>query len=82
MFRQRDSGEEDGDGCGDDPERGQEAAESKAVGRCFFSAKDRGDCDPREGGPVEDALGGVRRPDDDQDEAVADAQFGDVSDAR
>ena len=82
MMGERDGTEENGDGGGSDPQRGQESAESEAVRRCLFAAQECGDGDPCEGDPVEDALGGIRRPEDDEDQAVADGELGEVADAR
>ena len=81
VFCQRDPGEKDGDCGGDDPEGGQQATQAEAVGLVFLAAQDCGDRDPREGGPVEDALGRVRRPDDDEDQAVADTKLGQIANA-
>lgn len=75
VFGERDSGDEEDDRGGWDPEGRQEAAQAEAVGRGFFTAEDRSDGDPHEGGPVEDSLGGVRGPDGGEDQAVADGEF-------
>ena len=81
MFCEGDGGERDQDSGGDNPEGGQQAAKAEAVGCHFFAAQDRGDGDPGEGEPVEDALRGVGRPDCSEDEAVADAELEQVAGA-
>jgi hypothetical protein len=73
--------QEKGDGGGDDPERGQQAAQAEAERAGLIAAQEGGYGDPDKGRPVEGALLGAGRPDDGEDEAVADEELGEVEDA-
>jgi len=81
MLREGDASEGDPNGGGDDPEGGEQTAHAEAVRLHFFAAKDRGETDPGEGDPVENALDGIRRPDRGEDQAVADGEFEEVASA-
>ena len=64
------------DECDDrDPEGASEICESEAEGAWALEGEDEncGECD--DGGDVEDALPGVWRPDDEQDENVGEGEF-------
>jgi hypothetical protein len=79
--REGDAGERDQDGGGDDPKRGEQAAQAETVGFDLSAAEDGSEGDPREGDPVEDALGGVGGPEGGEDEGVADGEFEEVAGA-
>jgi len=82
VMREADSDERERRGGEDDPQRRDKTLQAESVGAGFTAAQECGDGDEREGDPVENALPGIRRPHDDQNEAIADEQLGQVAGAR
>jgi hypothetical protein len=73
--RDEDGDEGEQERCGDDPERTQPGGDAEAHRLGAVEGNNSGKDDPGDGGEIEGALPGSGRPDDDQDEDVADGEF-------